>query len=49
MKIPYPFRELLRAAFVLSCFAAFVTAQQSSQPQDLSTLSPAVHSALFSL
>jgi hypothetical protein len=47
MKIPYPFRELLRAAFVLSCFAASVEAQQSSQPQDLPTLSPAVHSALY--
>ena len=47
MKIQYPFRELLRAAFVLSCFAASVTAQQSFQPQDIPTLSPAVHSALY--
>jgi hypothetical protein len=47
MRIPYRLRELLRAAFVLSCFAASATAQQSSQPQDLPTLSPAVHSALY--
>jgi tRNA A-37 threonylcarbamoyl transferase component Bud32 len=47
MKIPYQFRELALTAFLLSCFAAGATAQQSSQPQDLPTLSPAVHSALY--
>jgi hypothetical protein len=39
--------ELALAAFLLSCFAAGATAQQSSQPQDLPTLSRAVHPALY--
>jgi len=47
MKIPYQFRELALTAFLLSCFAAGATAQQSSQPQDLPTLSRAVHPALY--
>jgi len=47
MKIPYQFRELALTAFLSSCFTVGATAQQSSQPQDLPTLSPAVHSALY--
>jgi hypothetical protein len=47
MKIPYPSRELVAAAFLLSCFAAGATAQQSSQQQDGPALSPATHSALY--
>jgi hypothetical protein len=47
MRIQYQFRDIVLAVFLLSCFAAGATAQQSSQPQDLPTLSPAVHSALY--
>jgi hypothetical protein len=47
MKIQYQFRDVVLAASLLSCFAAGAAAQQSSQQQDLPTLSPAVHSALY--
>jgi hypothetical protein len=48
MRIPRRFRELVPMVFLLSCLAAGAAAQQSSQQQqDLPTLSPAVHSALY--
>jgi hypothetical protein len=47
MKIPYPSRELVVAALLLSCFAAGATAQQPSQQQDGPALSPATHSARY--
>lgn len=47
MRIPYRFRELVLAVFLLSSFAADAKAQQSSLQQDLPALSPAVHSALY--
>ncbi len=48
MRIPYRFRDLVVAVFLLSRFAAGTAAQQSSQQrQDLPTLSSAVHSALY--
>jgi hypothetical protein len=47
MRIQYQFRDIVLAVFLLSCFAAGSTAQQSSQQQDLPTLSPAVHAALY--
>ena len=46
MKTQYQFRDAVLAA-ALSCFAASATAQQSSQQQDLPTLSPTVHSARY--
>jgi hypothetical protein len=47
MRIPYQFRDVVRAALLLSCLAKVATAQQSAQQLDLPTLSPAVHSALY--
>jgi hypothetical protein len=47
MKIQYQFRDVVLATSLLSSFAAGVAAQQASQQQDLPTLSPAVHSALY--
>jgi hypothetical protein len=47
MRIQYRFRDVILAALLLSCFAAGATAQQSSQQQDLPTVSPALHSALY--
>jgi hypothetical protein len=46
MRIPYRFGELVLAAFLLSRFGG-AAAQQSSLQQDLPTLSPAVHAALY--
>ena len=47
MRIQYQSCEVILAAFLLSCFAAGATAQQSSQRQDLPVLSPTVHAALY--
>jgi hypothetical protein len=47
MRIQYQFLEVVLVAFLLSCFAADVRAQQSSQQQDLPTLSPPIHAALY--
>ncbi len=47
MRIQYQFRDVVLAVFLLSCFAAGVTAQESSQQQDLPILSPGVHAALY--
>ena len=47
MRILYQFLEVVLVAFLLSCFAAGVGAQQSSKQQDLPTLSPPIHSALY--
>jgi hypothetical protein len=47
MKIQYQSRDAVLAICLLSCFAACAVAQQASQQQDLPTLSPAVHSALY--
>lgn len=47
MKIQCQFREVVFATSLLSCLAAGAAAQQASQQQDLPTLSPAVHSALY--
>ena len=47
MRIQYQFRDIVLAVFLLSCFAAGATAQESSQQQDLPTLSPGVHAALY--
>ena len=47
MRIQYQFRDIVLAVFLLSCFAAGATAQQSFQQQGLPTLSPVVHAALY--
>lgn len=47
MRIPYQFRDVVLAALLLSCLAKAATAQQSPQQLDVSTLSPAGHSALY--
>lgn len=47
MRIPYQFRDVVLAALLLSCLAKAAPAQQSPQQQDIPTLSPAVHSALY--
>lgn len=47
MRIQYQFRDIVLAVFLLSCFAVSATAQESSQQQDLPTLSPGVHAALY--
>jgi hypothetical protein len=47
MRIQYRFRDVIRAALLLSCFAAGAIARQSSQQQDLPRVSPAVHAALY--
>jgi hypothetical protein len=47
MRIQYQFRDAVLTVFLLSCFAADAAAQESSQQQDLPTLSPGVHAALY--
>ena len=47
MRIQYQFRDIILAVFLSSCFAAGAAAQESSQQQDLPTLSPGVHAALY--
>jgi hypothetical protein len=47
MRTQYRFRDVILAALLLSCFAAGAIARQSSQQQDLPTVSPAVHAALY--
>ena len=47
MGIQYQFFEVVLVTFLLSCFAADARAQQSSQQQDLRTLSPPIDAALY--
>jgi hypothetical protein len=46
MGIQYQFFEVVLVTFLLSCFAADARAQQSSQQQDLPTLSPPIDAPL---
>jgi hypothetical protein len=47
MRSQYQFHDIVLAVFLLSWFATGATAQQSSQRQDVPTVSPAVHTALY--